>query len=127
LAGGCGQGQDSNRLGDKEKARWRGQALDWLRADLKAYRQVVEKSAGKGAPAVARTMRDWLGDENFAGVRGPEALPRLPEAERRDWQQLWQEVDALRQRATAPPKKAEAAFPEKSPPGRRSGSEVHPP
>src|SRR5262249_7331052 len=30
----CGQGKDSDQLDDEERARWRRQALDWLRKDL---------------------------------------------------------------------------------------------
>jgi hypothetical protein len=33
-------------------------------------------------------------------VRGCDALAKLPEVERQAWQQLWQEVEALRERAT---------------------------
>ena len=50
---GCGQGVDADKLDAKERARLRQQALDWLRADLKAYQQVLEKSAGKAGPAIA--------------------------------------------------------------------------
>jgi tetratricopeptide (TPR) repeat protein/tRNA A-37 threonylcarbamoyl transferase component Bud32 len=96
---GCGQGKDADKLDEKERARLRQQALDWLRADLKAYRQVMEKVADKAGPAIAQQMRHWLHDADFAGVRGAVALARLPEAERADWRQLWQEVEALRQRA----------------------------
>jgi hypothetical protein len=46
-------------------------------------------------------LQHWLSDSYFAGMRGPEALGRLPPAERPDWQRLWQEVDELRQRAAA--------------------------
>jgi hypothetical protein len=48
-------------------------------------------------------MQHWLGDADFNGVRGAEALMRLPEDERGDWQKLWDEVDALRKRAAARP------------------------
>src|SRR5207247_744373 len=34
---GAGQGADAGKLGDKERARWRKQALEWLRADLTVY------------------------------------------------------------------------------------------
>jgi hypothetical protein len=34
-------------------------------------------------------------------VCGDKALAQLPEAERNDWQELWKEVEALRQRAAA--------------------------
>jgi tetratricopeptide (TPR) repeat protein len=96
---GCGRGDDAAKLDDKERARLRRQALDWLRADLKAYRQVMEKSAGKAGPAVAERMQHWLQDTDFAGVRGAEALGKLPEAERQDWQKLWADVAATLVRA----------------------------
>jgi hypothetical protein len=47
-------------------------------------------------------MQRWQDDADFAGVRGVEALGRLPAAERPDWQKLWQAVEELRQRAAAP-------------------------
>jgi serine/threonine protein kinase/Flp pilus assembly protein TadD len=108
---GCGQGADAGKLDAKECVRLRGQALDWLRADLKAYQQVMEKSASKAGPAVAQRMQKWLQDTDFAGVRGDEALSRLPEAERKDWQKIWQEVEQLRQRAAQPPKTASSSRP----------------
>jgi hypothetical protein len=37
-------------------------------------------------------------DPDFAGVRG-DALAELPEAERQEWQKLWDDVEALRKRA----------------------------
>ncbi len=50
-------------------------------------------------------MQHWQQDKDFAGVRGPKALARLPEAERHEWQKLWQDVAALRQGAAAPASK----------------------
>ena len=100
---GCGQGNDADKLDTKERARLRRQALDWLRVDLKAYGQVMDKSEGKAGPAVAQRMQHWLADADFAGVRGSEALAKLPEAERSAWQDLWSQVAdtlARAQRAT---------------------------
>jgi tetratricopeptide (TPR) repeat protein/tRNA A-37 threonylcarbamoyl transferase component Bud32 len=108
---GCGQGADAEKLDAKGRARLRQQALDWLRADLKAYRQVMEKSAGKAGPAIAQRMEHWLTDEDFASVRGSDALAKLPEAEHKDWHKLWQEVESLRQRAAQTPKTANSARP----------------
>jgi tetratricopeptide (TPR) repeat protein len=100
---GCGQGEDANKLDEKERARLRQQALDWLRADLKAYRQALDTEADKVGGATAQRMQHWLLDNDFAGVRGPDALAKLPEDEREGWQKLWEEVEALRQRAAKPP------------------------
>jgi tetratricopeptide (TPR) repeat protein len=93
------QGQDAAKLHTKERAGLRRQALDWLRADLKAYRQLLDKSADKAGPAVEQRMQHWLRDADFAGVRGPDALAKLPEAERDAWKKLWAAVEELRKRA----------------------------
>jgi tetratricopeptide (TPR) repeat protein len=108
---GCGQGQDAGSLDDKEHARLRKQALDWLRADLGAWRRLLEKGPAQNRPAIDRQLAHWLEDTDFAGVRAEPALARLPTAERGDWQKLWQEVEALRQRAARPPDKAASSRP----------------
>jgi len=92
---GCGQGKDAAKLEAKEYARLRGQALDWLRADLSAKRAILEKEPAR----VGDDMQHWQHDTDFDGVRGAEALAKLPDAERRGWQQLWQDVEALARRA----------------------------
>jgi serine/threonine-protein kinase len=96
---GCGQGKDANQFDEPERARLRRQAVTWLQADLAAWRTLLDKDPNKAGPAVLQTMQHWQGDADFAGVRGPEALARLPEAERPVWQKLWQEVAALQKRA----------------------------
>jgi serine/threonine protein kinase/Tfp pilus assembly protein PilF len=102
----AGQGEDAARLDEKERARLRKQALGWLSADLRAWRALLEKEPAKAGPAVAGQLAHWLEDTDFAGVRGGAALAKLPEAERGDWEKLWQGVKALRQRAARPPDKA---------------------
>jgi hypothetical protein len=39
---GCGQGADAGKLDARERARLDQQALDWLRADPNAYRQLMD-------------------------------------------------------------------------------------
>jgi Flp pilus assembly protein TadD len=95
---GCGQGEDAKALDEKERARLRKQALYWLRGDLSAWRAQLDQGPGQ-AQTVGQQMQHWLTDTNLAGVRAPEALGRLPEAERRRWQRLWQDVAALRDQA----------------------------
>src|SRR5262249_47368587 len=92
---GCGQGADADKLDAKERARLRQQALDWLRADLKAYRQQLEKSAGKTGPVIAQRMEHSLQDPDFDGVRSENAVAKLPEKERETWRQLWADVAEL--------------------------------
>jgi serine/threonine protein kinase/tetratricopeptide (TPR) repeat protein len=101
---GCRQGEDARTLDDKERAHLRGQALNWLRADLESWLKHLAKEPDKGRALIQRTMHHWQQDVDFAGVRGAEALARLPEPERRPWQQLWDDVESLARR-TAQPKK----------------------
>jgi hypothetical protein len=49
-------------------------------------------------------MQERLRDPEFGGVRGAEALAKLPEAERQQWQKLWADVaETLRRAADKPP------------------------
>jgi tetratricopeptide (TPR) repeat protein len=98
---GCGQGKDAESLDDKERARLRQQARDWLQADLTAWRQRLVQEPDI-RPVVLKTMRHWQQDKDFVGVRDPKALAQLPEAERHQWQKLWQEVETLRKSAADP-------------------------
>lgn len=98
---GCGRGNDAADLRDEERARLRRQALAWLRAGLQAEGQQLDKDPDQARPRLAQTMRHWQRDPDFAGVRGPEALARLPATERQEWQSLWEDVAALLRRADA--------------------------
>jgi tetratricopeptide (TPR) repeat protein len=94
-----GRGVDGAKLDAAGRARWRKQALAWLRADLAASRRVLEKSPDKVVPAVQRRLRHWQQDPDLAGVRGHKALDRLPEAERELWRKLWADVASTLARA----------------------------
>jgi tetratricopeptide (TPR) repeat protein len=100
---GCGKGKEADQTDDKERSRLRQQALKWLQADVAAYRQMLEKEPDKARPVIAQQMQHWLKDTDFAGVRGREALAKLPAAERQAWQQLWTDVADLLARAKATP------------------------
>src|SRR5262249_3190758 len=47
----AGQGEDAAKLGAKEKARLRGQALGWLKADLVLWAQAVKGTPQQRAQA----------------------------------------------------------------------------
>jgi len=96
---GCGQAKDVDWFGNAERSRMRRQALDWLRDELEAVRLFLEREGEKAAPNVAGNMSRLLADPAFAGVRGPEALAKLPEAERQPWEKLWKDVADLLKRA----------------------------
>jgi eukaryotic-like serine/threonine-protein kinase len=108
---GCSQGKDADKLDDKERAHLRRQALDWLRADLEAWRRLLDRGPDKARAIIAEKMRHWLAATDFTGVRGAAALARLPEAERPAWQQLWDDAAETlgRAREKASPKKPSAA------------------
>src|SRR5262249_9176588 len=98
---GVGEGKDADRLDDTERARLRRQAVDWLRADLDVWGRLLDKEPDKARAAVrvAKTLRHWVLDTDFVGVRGLGAFFRLPVAERPSWQKLWTDVASTRNRA----------------------------
>jgi hypothetical protein len=91
----CGKGEDVGKLDEKERSRWRQQALDWLRADLVLRGKQLGGKDPKAQAAAQRALQYWPQDPDLAGVRDEKALAQLPEAERAAWQQLWAEVTAL--------------------------------
>jgi serine/threonine-protein kinase len=99
---GCGQGKDADKLDDKERALWRRQALEWLRQDLAWWGRALDKGNAQTNAEIQQWMRDWQTDGDLAGVRAPDALARLPDEERQQWEKLWSDVDALLRRAGEP-------------------------
>jgi tetratricopeptide (TPR) repeat protein len=96
---GCGKGLHAEDLDDKEKMRWRKQALEWLRADL-AARQKQLKNWWPGQADKARTaLRHWQKDGDLAGLRDALALKKMSEEERQACQRLWTDVQALLKKA----------------------------
>jgi hypothetical protein len=104
---GCGHGKDAGQSDDKHRVSLRHQALAWLQAEITAYRRLLDKEPDKAA-GIREWFRDWQRDKDFDGVREAEALAKLPEAERADWQKLWGDVEAMvaaAQAKTVPAKK----------------------
>jgi eukaryotic-like serine/threonine-protein kinase len=90
---GCGRGKDAGALDEAARARWRGQALKWLRDDLASLaRQLAERSPAVRVPIV-EALRRW--ERELGHVRGEAALAAFPEAERRAWRELWADAEAL--------------------------------
>jgi tetratricopeptide (TPR) repeat protein len=96
---GTGKGEDAAELDPKERRRLRRQALTWLRADLGAWAKRVAKGTSQEQARAQKALRHWQADSDLAGVRSPEALGRLPEAERAEWRRLWADVQAILDRA----------------------------
>jgi serine/threonine-protein kinase len=76
-----------------ERARWRRQARDWLRADLAAWRTEAADPAHRAA--ARDKLKRWQGEGDLAGVREASELAQLPEEEQAEWKRLWDDVDAL--------------------------------
>jgi Flp pilus assembly protein TadD len=107
---GCGAGEDTAKLTDAERAGLRKQARDWLRADLDAWRALLDKDPAKVRSTVAEQMQHWQSDVDFKGARDADALGKLPEAERKEWQKLWVDVGDMLAKAqgkTAPARGSE--------------------
>jgi tetratricopeptide (TPR) repeat protein len=92
---GCGQGEDSRDLEDKERARWRRQALDWLWADLALHGRQLKRWWPGQAKQARRVLLSWQQDPDLGGLRDREALAQLPEEERLACHLLWIQVWAL--------------------------------
>jgi hypothetical protein len=84
-------------LNRTERTRWRTQAREWLRADLVLWDEQLTDS--KGLNQVQQVLEHWRSDPDLESVRSDKALAQLPELERKEWHQLWADVDKLLQQA----------------------------
>jgi eukaryotic-like serine/threonine-protein kinase len=98
---GCGQGQDDPPLDAAAKARWRKQAIDWLKADLAAWTKILDGGPSQAKSSVAPTLQHWKGDPDLAGIRDPAGVAKLPDDEQKACRAIWVDVDALLTKAQA--------------------------
>ncbi|HYT92769.1 MAG TPA: tetratricopeptide repeat protein, partial [Gemmataceae bacterium] len=91
---GCGGG-DAAGLGDEERARWRRQARAWLRADVDAWAEELNRGAASARVPVRQALTRWREEPDVACVRDPGELGQLAAEERKECLALWAEVDAL--------------------------------
>ena len=99
---GCGQGKDEPPLDEPARARWRKQAIDWLKADLAFWTRQVEAGPQQARAAVVQTLQHWKADTDLAGIREESDLAKLPEDERKACRALWAEVEGVLKRAQSP-------------------------
>lgn len=99
---GCTQGLDADQLDDKERARWRRQALEWLRQDLAWWSKQLDDADARIKTGVRYRLGRWPLDPTLARVREKEGLARLPAEERQQWASLWSDVDSVFRRASDP-------------------------
>jgi tetratricopeptide (TPR) repeat protein len=101
------QDKKSSEVGVDERGRLTGLALKWLRADLTQW--TLQARDAKQWPQVREKLTGWKKDAGLAAVRDPVWLAEMPPADRKAWESLWRDVDALlasiEQRAGPPPAK----------------------
>jgi serine/threonine-protein kinase len=97
----AGQAAGARALPDRTVLQLRRQAQGWLRAFLARYATLARSNAPDAGQAVRRAMQFWQKSADLASVRTPEALEQLPDAERRDWRQFWEDVEKLLGEVTA--------------------------
>jgi hypothetical protein len=96
-----GRGVDDPPLDEAAKTRLREQSLGWLQSELATWTKFVEGGPPQARAFIAQTLEDWRKHTDLAGVRDPDALALLPEAERDAWRALWEEVGKLLDKAQA--------------------------
>jgi len=97
----AGKGKDEPPPDDDAKAKLLVQARDWLKAELVAWTNALETGPAQAKAAVVPALQNWQIDPDLAGIRDADALEKFPEAERKDWRNLWAEVGALLGKARA--------------------------
>jgi len=95
---GCGLGTDAAGLGESERKHWRDQARQWLRADLKAWAQLLETSSVIRDKA-RESLSAWQADADLANLRETAALSKFDDGERKDCLALWDEAAVILKRA----------------------------
>jgi hypothetical protein len=68
-------------------------ALKWLRADLAQWTSQAKDA--KQWAQVREELTDWKKEPALASVRDMASLAAMPPADRKEWEALWHDVDAL--------------------------------
>jgi formylglycine-generating enzyme required for sulfatase activity len=104
------QGLNEPLPDDGAKAKLRGQALDWLTAELRVWDNLFAAGAPQDRPLILRILNHWQRDADLAGIRDPAQLDKLPADERKAFAQLWADVAALLKKVEATVPRAVPAF-----------------
>jgi serine/threonine protein kinase/Flp pilus assembly protein TadD len=86
---------------DRERAHWRKQAIEWLRADLTANARLLKGGKARDRQRVRQRLRQWQWDPDLSGLRGGFLESKWPADEQAMGQRLWADVVALLARAEA--------------------------
>jgi serine/threonine-protein kinase len=89
---GCGLGDDAAKLGDAERQDFRKQARGWMRADLAAWRKMLDGDAPAARNLAREMLTLWQADPDLAQLGDSNALTNLSTEEREEWTCLINEV-----------------------------------
>jgi tetratricopeptide (TPR) repeat protein len=102
-----GKDTEMAALGVEEWGFFTGLAQKWLRADLALWTSQAKEP--KRRQEVRDQLTVWKNESVLAPVRDPAWLAAMPPADRKAWEALWRDVDALlasiAQQAGSPPAK----------------------
>ncbi len=90
----AGRGKDATPLEDAARSDLRRRALAWLKAEMAAWFKLLETGSPQDRSTMLMSIRWWPRDPDLATVRG-DAIAKLPEPERKDWQAFWVECETL--------------------------------
>ncbi len=96
---GAGKGKDATGATEQQRADWRAQALQWLRADLQAWTKKADSGTVEERQAAARQLRVWQNHAAFIPFRDEAERRKWPEGERTAWSRFWADVAAVIDRA----------------------------
>jgi WD40 repeat protein/serine/threonine protein kinase len=108
---------DEPALDDAAKAKLRTQALDWLKAELNAWGQLLESGPVQDREVVLLQLNGWKHDSELAGIRDTAALAKLPADEQKTFTTFWADAAALLKTAYG---KQEALLQQKLPAARKT-------
>ena len=91
----AGQGKDEPPPDDAARSKLRRQALGWLKAELERGKKLLESGPPQSRPLIVSTLKHWRQDAGLATIRDAGALAKFPEAERKEWQAFWTDVEAV--------------------------------
>jgi serine/threonine-protein kinase len=95
---GSGKGEESSKLSDQERARWRNQARAWLRADLAVWSQKLDSELVKYRVPARQTLTHWRSDPDLEAVRREQTAGTWSADEHSESAALWKQVDELLKR-----------------------------
>ncbi len=95
---GCGLARDGAGLSRAERARWRKQAREWLRADLALWGKTLHSGSEQDFALARRMLMHWQVEPDLAGIRDLKALDEASAEERTECFALWDEIGAVLRR-----------------------------